>query len=62
MIFGIKRFEVIDHREKSDNFGRRLVIGSLSENQEFIKCELSIQDDGQTIKIFLSDSTENKHK
>ena len=42
----VTRFEVIDHTK--DGQGRILV-------EKGIKVELSLQDDGKTLKVFLSD-------
>ncbi len=49
----ITRFEVIDHREGGDlnNRGRVFVTGI----QPNLKVEVSIQDEGRTMKVFLSD-------
>ena len=47
----LTRLEVIDHRKETPEFGRRLVIWT----DKIIKVELSEQDDGRTLKIFVSD-------
>ena len=47
----VTRFEVIDH--SGDKPGRILV-------KHGVNIELSIQDDGKTLKIFLTDETEQK--
>lgn len=49
----ITRFEVIDHT--SELQGRILV-------KYGVKVEISIQDDGKTMKIFLTDNTDNNKK
>lgn len=48
---GITRFEVIDHREESEEKGRIIVVGP----NENLLVRASIQDDGRTLKIFLND-------
>ena len=49
----ITRFEVIDHT--SELQGRILV-------KYGVKVEISIQDDGRTMKVFLTDKTDNNEK
>ena len=49
----ITRFEVIDHT--SELQGRILV-------KYGVKVEISIQDDGRTIKVFLTDKINNKQE
>lgn len=49
----ITRFEVIDHT--SELQGRILV-------KYGVKVEISIQDDGKTMKVFLTDNTNNNKK
>ena len=49
----ITRFEVIDHT--SEFQGRILV-------KYGVKVEISIQDDGRTMKVFLTDNTDNNKK
>jgi len=43
----VTRVEVIDHGENSKTFGRAYV------NMDCSTVELSLQDDGRTLKIFL---------
>ena len=49
----ITRFEVIDHT--SEFQGRILV-------KYGVRVEISIQDDGTTMKVFLTDNTDNNKK
>ena len=49
----ITRFEVIDHT--SEFQGRILV-------KYGVRVEISIQDDGRTMKVFLTDNTDNNKK
>ena len=44
----VTRFEVIDHREGSETFGRAMTVYGA-------RVSLSYQDDGRTLKVFLSD-------
>lgn len=44
----ITRFEVIDHRKSTETPGRILVLYGIA-------VELSYQDDGHTLKVFLVD-------
>lgn len=46
----VNRFEVIDHRAANGGPRRILTVYSTSA-----KLELSLQDDGKTLKVFLSD-------
>lgn len=43
----VTRFEVINHCEGADDFGRILV-------KYGVKVELSYQDEGKTLKVFLT--------
>ena len=53
MKFEAKRFEVIDHRKDAPDLGRCLTLGS--NVGEPFEVELMVQDDGNTIKLFVSD-------
>lgn len=44
----VTRFEVIDHTAMADPVGRIVV-------KRGVKVKLSLQDDGRTLKVFLSD-------
>ena len=43
------RFELIDHRENAKSVGR--VFTTIDPN---LKVQVSVQDDGRTLKVFLS--------
>jgi len=47
----VTRVELIDHRRGSETFGRAFVAWDVS-------ADISIQDDGRTLKVFVSDSEE----
>lgn len=47
----VTRFELIDHREGSDTPGRAIV-------RYDVDVELSLQDQGRTLKVFLKDQNE----
>lgn len=49
----VTRFEVIDHRDGSPTFGRAFV-------SQDIQVELSYQDDGRTLKVFVQDKAPKK--
>ena len=48
----VTHFEVIDHRAQSLQRGRRVTIHGC-------RIELSYQDDGRTLKVFVTDRGEN---
>ena len=45
---GVTRFEVIDHRKSVEEGGGRIVV------EYGVKVEVSIQDGGKTMKVFLN--------
>ena len=47
----INRIEIINHATNRHPFGRLLVL--YKEKFDFKEIEISIQDDGETLKIFL---------
>jgi hypothetical protein len=51
-VLGITRFELIDHREDAIEIGRAFVTPHPWNTPMNVR--LDIQDDGQTVKVFLS--------
>jgi len=56
----ISRIEVINHAKNSYSFGR--IITLYKESEDFDSIEISIQDDGRTMKIFIDSNKENFEK
>lgn len=52
----ISRIEVINHAKNRYSFGRLLTL--YKESEDFDSIEISIQDDGRTIKIFIDSNQE----
>ena len=50
----VTRFEVIDHRNPESCAGRVMV-------EYGVNVELSLQDDGRTLKVFLTEQKKAKH-
>lgn len=48
----VTRFEVINHAVNNDKIGR--ILAKYKEIQDFNNLEIAIQDDGKTMKIFLT--------
>lgn len=48
----VTRFEVINHAVNNDKIGRLLV--KYKEKEDFNNLEIAIQDDGKTMKVFLT--------
>jgi len=51
----LTRFEVIDHRKKASEPGRRLVLWEVDP----MEVAVSVQDNGQTVKVFIYDRPED---
>ena len=56
----ISRIEVINHAKNRYSIGRILTL--YKEIEDFDSIEISIQDDGRTIKIFIDSNKENPEK
>lgn len=56
----LNRLEIIDHREDSfgQSSGRTVIVGGPAYNErQLAHIELSVQDDGRTLKIFIEDKS-----
>lgn len=56
----ISRIEVINHANNRYSFGRILTL--YKELEEFDSIEISIQDDGRTMKIFIDSDKKTPEK
>lgn len=56
----ISRIEVINHASNRYSIGRILTL--YRELEEFDSIEISIQDNGRTMKIYISSDKENSEK
>jgi hypothetical protein len=56
----ISRIEVINHAKNTYSVGRLLTL--YKELEDFDSLEISIQDDGRTMKIFINSNKENPKK
>jgi hypothetical protein len=56
----ISRIEVINHAKNIYSVGRLLTL--YKELEDFDSLEISIQDDGRTMKIFINSNQENTKK
>jgi hypothetical protein len=56
----ISRIEVINHAKNRYSFGRILTL--YKETEDFDSIEISIQDNGRTMKIFIDSNQENPEK
>jgi hypothetical protein len=56
----ISRLEVINHAKNGLSIGR--VITLYKELNDFDSIEISIQDDGRTMKIFINSNKETSHE
>jgi hypothetical protein len=51
----ITRFEIIDHRKGAPEPARKVIVSPVRSDHPNTKVTYQIQDDGQTLKVFLSD-------
>jgi hypothetical protein len=56
----ISRIEVINHAKNRYSVGRLLTL--YKELEDFDSLEISVQDDGRTMKIFINSNKENPKK